>query len=158
MRLALGQRQCSLYILSSQSTISVSIVSLSKEAGCHAPQEGKEECSTVPSLLPSTRWCSVMEYAEKPSFQPAATQPSLLPMGTEASGNQEQSWPGSSSSLQRLECFLFILNTPFLCCETRWRGTRFSFQPFMHGDPSQLPGPVFMWPFLCLLHILSQSH
>lgn len=48
--------------------------------------------------------------------------------------------------------------TPFVCCETRWRGTRFCFQPFMHGDPGQFPGPVFMWPFLCLLHILSQSH
>lgn len=42
---------------------------------------------------------------------------------------------GVRSRAARQPAAPFHSYTPFLCWETRWRGTRFCFQPFMHGDP-----------------------
>lgn len=154
----MDQKKCCLCILSGQSAISVSIVSLSKKARCWLCPSGERRSGRrTPPCCSVLRWCSALELSGQIPFQPAVMQTFLPPTGVGTSESQGQSSQGSNSSQERSERLLFT-HTSSLCCETRWRGTRFCFRPFMHGDPGQLPGPIFTWPFFCLVHILSQGH
>lgn len=95
-----------------------------------------------------SHWCSEWKRLGVSAVWRTGTRFSWL--DREAPGSQEQGCETASRSFSFLHTFPLLGDS--------LEGNAILFSAIYAWWPRQLSGPVFMWPFLFLLHILSQSH